>query len=163
MSQTIDKKKVLALSSGGGHWIELLRVRPAFAGCAVSYATTSADLERDIADEAQVTGCSAPRFFVFRDANRWQKRALFIQLLQIIRIVLTVRPHVIVSTGASAGYFAIRMGKLMGARTLWLDSIANAEELSLSGEKAGAHVDLWLTQWPHLEQKEGPFYKGSVL
>lgn len=69
----------------------------------------------------------------------------------------------IISTGAAPGYFALRMGKWFRARTVWVDSIANVEELSLSGARAGRHADLWLTQWEHLAQPGGPEYRGSVL
>ena len=58
---------------------------------------------------------------------------------------------------------ALRLGRLLGARTIWLDSIANVDELSLSGLKARRHADLWLTQWPHLARPEGPFYMGAVM
>ena len=61
-----------------------------------------------------------------------------------------------------ARYLAIRWAKLVGARTVWIDSVANVEELSLSGRLASERVDLCLTQWPHLAA--GPvYYKGSVL
>ena len=52
---------------------------------------------------------------------------------------------------------------MLGARTLFLDSIANAEELSLSANLARRHCDLVLTQWPHLAEGDGPGYRGSVL
>jgi hypothetical protein len=55
------------------------------------------------------------------------------------------------------------MGRLLGARTLFIDSIANAERLSLSGHLACRHANLMLTQWPHLASNEGPQYRGSVL
>ena len=48
-------------------------------------------------------------------------------------------------TGAAPGYFAIRIGKLLGARTLWIDSIANAEELSMGGQLVAEKADLVLT------------------
>ena len=48
-------------------------------------------------------------------------------------------------------------------RTLFLDSIANAEELSLSANLAKRHCDLVLTQWPHLAEQDGPRYRGSVV
>ena len=70
--------------------------------------------------------------------------------MKIAWIIGRVRPDVILTTGAAPGYFAIRIGKLIGARTMWLDSVANVEQLSLSGERVGKHADLWLTQWPHL-------------
>ena len=68
-----------------------------------------------------------------------------------------------ITTGVAPGYFAVRIGKWLGARVVWVDSVANAEELSLSGHKAGSFVDLWLTQWPHLAGEGGPQCFGSVL
>ena len=73
------------------------------------------------------------------------------------------RAFVVITTGAAPGFFALRLGKLMGARVVWLDSIANASALSLAGQKAGKHADLWLTQWPELASEDGPDYRGSVL
>ena len=52
---------------------------------------------------------------------------------------------------------------MLGIRTVWVDSVANAEELSMSGQKAGGCVDLWLTQWPHLAGDDGPRCYGNVL
>ena len=42
-------------------------------------------------------------------------------------------------------------------------TIANIDELSLSGQQAGPHAALWLTQWKHLARPDGPHYGGSVL
>ena len=78
-------------------------------------------------------------------------------------VVVRMTADVVISTGAAPGYFALRVGKLLGARTIWIDSMANADGLSLSGRKIGPHADLWLTQWPHLAAPHGPFYAGGVL
>jgi len=79
-------------------------------------------------------------------------------------VVLRFRPHVVITTGAAPGLIAVRLARLFGARTVWIDSMANSEELSLSGKLAGDHVDLWLTQWPDLTDKyPGLRYYGSVL
>ena len=83
--------------------------------------------------------------------------------LKLLWIICTERPDVIISTGAAPGYIALRIGKLIGAKTVWLDSIANAEELSLSGAMAGRYADLWLTQWAHLAGENGPYFRGAVL
>jgi len=146
--------RILAVASGGGHWVQLLRLRPAFHGAHVSYASVDPALTADVAGH---------RFYAFPDANRERKLALFRQVIAIAWIVLRVRPDVIVSTGASCGYVAIRIGRMLGARTLFIDSIANAERLSLSGQLACRHANLMLTQWPHLSGTEGARYRGSVL
>ncbi|MCP5066985.1 MAG: hypothetical protein GY946_10505 [bacterium] len=149
-----QRKKVLAIASGGGHWVQLLRLRPALEGHDVSYATV------DQRYAAQVPG---HRFHVFEDATRWSKLALLRQTLQIFWILLRERPDVVITTGASAGFFALVLGKLMRARTIWIDSIANTECLSESGGRAARVADLHLTQWEHLADGKTTRFAGTVL
>jgi hypothetical protein len=77
--------------------------------------------------------------------------------------MLKTRPHVVITTGAAPGYFAIRMGRVLGARTLFLDSVANAEKLSLSAHLSQRHADLMLTQWPDVAERTGSKFMGSVI
>lgn len=147
-------RRILAVASGGGHWVQLLRLRPAFEGQRVAYATVRAEYRQDV---------PGSRLFVIPDATRWSKLALVRQAATLAWIMLRVRPHVVISTGAAPGYFAIRLGRLVGARTCWIDSIANVEHLSMTGQIIGKHAHLWLTQWPHLATPNGPACVGSVL
>jgi hypothetical protein len=82
---------------------------------------------------------------------------------QLAWIMWTEKPDIVISTGAAPGYLALRLGRLINAKTIWLDSIANVDQLSLSGLRVGRYADLWLTQWPHLAKPEGPHYGGSVI
>lgn len=148
------KTKVLALSSGGGHWIQLLRLRPAFEQFDVVFATVREGYRADVGN------C---RFHVIHDANRWSKLDLIRCAFGVMFLILRERPDVVVSTGAAPGYFAIRLGKMLGARTVWIDSVANVDEVSMSGREVGSFADLWLTQWPHLATSNGPRYIGSVF
>lgn len=148
------KPKIVAISSGGGHWVQLLRLRPAFEGSNLIFATVHSGYGAD------VPGCE---FRLIQDGNRSQKMAMLKSAASILFLLLVERPDVVISTGAAPGYFAIRFGRLLRMKTIWVDSVANAEELSLSGRKAGRCADLWLTQWPHLAVNDGPRYRGSVL
>jgi len=147
-------KKILAVASSGGHWTELLRLAPALDGHRVTWVTTNRGYK---------ASCPPGEFRSVRDASMWDKKGLLIMLGQIAKIVAEFRPEMVISTGAAPGYFAVRLGKLIGAKTIWVDSIANAEELSLSGRRIKGHADLYLTQWEHLARPEGPLYRGSVL
>jgi exopolysaccharide biosynthesis glucuronosyltransferase PssD len=153
-SVTMKPRKILAVASGGGHWVQLMRLCPAFAGHRVAFVTVNPTYRCDVGD--------AP-FHVVTDATRWNKLALAKAAMQLAWIVLRIRPHVVVSTGAAPGFLAILLGRAIGARTVWIDSIANVERLSLSGERIGRFADLWLTQWPHLVRPGGPSFEGSVL
>src|SRR3954454_12005344 len=146
-------ERILAVASSGGHWVELRRLRPAFAGHDVAYMTTDRALKSDVADA---------RFHTVRDANRTNKLSLLISALQIAYVLLRERPQLVISTGAAPGYLAIRGARLLGARTVWIDSVANVDELSLSGRLASARADLCLTQWPHLAGGRVQ-HRGAVL
>lgn len=160
--------RILAVASAGGHWVQLQRLRPAWDGLDVAYMTTSPSRRAAVFADAEKRGQPVPRFHLVVDANRWQKWRLVKQLLQITWVVIKERPTVILSTGASLGFFTLAIGKLLRARTVWIDSIANAEELSLSGRRVGPFADLWLTQWPEVAgsvdpDKGLPAYRGSVV
>ena len=146
--------RILAVASGGGHWVQLLRLRPAFGGYRVTYVTVDQAYRQDV---------PGSRFFTVPDATRWNKLRLLGVAFKLLWILSIERPAVVISTGAAPGYLAIRLGRLFGARTIWIDSIANVERLSMSGEKVGRYADLWLTQWTHLARPGGPSYAGSVL
>lgn len=148
------RPRLLAISSGGGHWVQLLRLRSAFEGSDVVYATVMEGYRSDVGDS---------RFIVIPDGNFDQKLKLIRVAFAMMLILLRTRPDVVVSTGAAPGYFAVLFGKWIGAKVVWIDSVANADELSMSGRHVGAFVDLWLTQWPHLAQENGPQFLGNVL
>ncbi len=151
---SFKSKKILAVASGGGHWVQLLRLRPAFAGMSLEFISTNQGYASQVEQ----------RLYVVTDANMWEKVKLIKMFLQVAWILLKVRPDFVITTGAAPGYAAIMFGKLFGAKTIWIDSIANSEKLSSSGKKAKLWADVWLTQWPHLvDEVNGLKTWGSVL
>ena len=144
---------VLAVASAGGHWVQLRRLLPAFDAAQVSWMSTEADYAQQV---------SGP-FHRVTDANLWQKLRLMRMFAEVFLVVWRVRPDVVVTTGAAPGFAAVVAGRLMGARTVWVDSIANSETLSTSGARGGRYAHVWLTQWEPLSRPEGPHYWGAVL
>jgi len=157
MSETIAAPRaprVLAVSSGGGHWVQLMRLRPAFEGAEMHYATVDASVASEVAP--------AP-LHLFPDANKDTRLRLLLCALKLAWIVLRTRPDVVVSTGAAGGYLAIRLGRMIGARGLFIDSIANAADLSVSARLSRGVADRVLTQWPEVARATGADYRGAVL
>lgn len=146
--------RIMAVASGGGHWVQLQRVMPAFEGHDVTFVTINPTYKADVPGE---------RVLIVRDSTRWNKLGLIILGFQILLSLIRIRPHIVVSTGAAPGFMAIVLGRLLGAKTVWLDSIANVEEVSMSGRMVRRWAVLWLTQWPHLATADGPKYAGRVF
>lgn len=148
-------RKILAIASGGGHWVQMRRLKPVFEGAEVVYVSI------DPSSAVEVPG---HRYYAVRNATRRDRLAFAVLIAQLTRILLRERPAVVVTTGAAPGLMALALGKwLFGARTIWIDSVANAEQLSSSGAQARRVADVWLTQWEHLTRPEGPHFWGSVL
>ncbi len=153
LGSRLSRFGVLAVSSGGGHWEELMLLRPALASFEPIFATTDAEL-------AKRDGIN--RFYLLPDANRDQPWHSVRCLIASIRLVLHVRPAVLVTTGALPGLFCLIASRLIGARTIWIDSIANSDHPSLSGRYARPFATDWFTQWPHLATT-GHQYAGALL
>jgi UDP-N-acetylglucosamine:LPS N-acetylglucosamine transferase len=146
--------RILAVASGGGHWVQLMRLRPAFSGAEVHYATVDRS--------AAATVAPAP-VHLYPDANQDTPLRLMLAALRLALIVLHVRPDVVVSTGAAGGYLAISFARVLGARTMFIDSIANARALSVSARLSQRVADRVLCQWPAVARATGATYCGAVL
>ena len=148
------KPKVLAIASGGGHWVQLLRLRPAFEGCEVVFATVKEGYRADV---------EGAEFRVIPDSNRWDKTAMVRSALGILWLIIREKPDVVVSTGAAPGYFGVRFGKWLGARVIWIDSVANGEELSMCGKLSMTIAHQCWVQWEDLATGKSSRYFGAVL
>jgi len=146
--------EVLAISSTGGHWVELLLLSAAFDGRDVIYASSNAR------DRAKVPG---RRFEVLPDANARTPARAALCLWQVLRLVVRLRPAVIVSTGAAPGLFAVAVGRLFGATTIWVESLAGVTQLSLSGRLARRFARHFVVQWPELADGRSVQYHGNLL
>jgi UDP-N-acetylglucosamine:LPS N-acetylglucosamine transferase len=145
----------MAVSSGGGHWVEMRRIVPAFDGLEVVYVSTDAEIDADLAGF---------RYYAVRNVTRRNRLGFAVLVWQIARILLRERPDVVITTGAAPGLVGLALAKLLlRSRTMWIDSLAAAERMSMSGQLAGPVADAWLTQWAHLARPGGPQYWGAVL
>lgn len=155
MEKNGKQLKVLMVSSCGGHWIQMNRLVPAFAGEELHFASTERTYSQFNPNHP---------FYFIPEASRTSSFLLLIwQALNVLYVLLKVRPDIIVTTGAAAGFFAIFLGRKLRIKTIWVDSIANVDEVSLSGSRAAKYADLFITQWSHLAQEKGPHYYGAVI
>jgi hypothetical protein len=134
----MKKYKVLAVSSPGGHWIQLNRLAPAFDSCDVVYAST---YNHEFSDRS---------YFKLPDASRDTPLRMFPLFLGLLKVIVRERPNCIITTGALPGLVAILVGRILGKKTIWLDSIANSESISMSGKVAAYISTNTFTQWDSL-------------
>lgn len=145
---------VLLVCSGGGHWVQMSKLLPAFDGQKVKIATvdTSVHSQYPLHDFVNVP-----------DFNRSEPFKIIKGFYQIFKIVYHSKATYVISTGAAPGLLGLITAKILGKKTLWIDSIANPKKISLSGRIAACFVDELLTQWPRLSENGKAQYKGRIV
>lgn len=84
--------------------------------------------------------------------------------MQSLRLMLKVRPRVVVTTGAGIAIACALIGKAMGAKLIYVETAAVVAKLSRTGGLLYRHADLFIVQWPELcGQYPRAVYGGNVL
>ena len=149
------KKRILGISSDGGHSIQLKLILLPITDVAEVHIFTSSKAifspSQFLVDERLV------------DFSRQDLHKAPISCFQHFKKIKQVKPDLVVSTGALPGAIAIFCARLCGIKTLWVDSIANTKKLSLSGKIAKHIAHKTLSQWPEVADAENVNYEGSLL
>jgi UDP-N-acetylglucosamine:LPS N-acetylglucosamine transferase len=127
---------------------------PAFKGFDIAYVSMFENYSNAVPDA---------RYYTVPDASRFDKAAFLRVSVKAVGIMLRERPSVIVTTGSAPMLCFLLLGRLFGARSLWIDSIAQAEEMSSSGKLAKRIATKVVCQWPEVAQAENLEFWGSVL
>jgi len=156
MVKNRKKLRVCLVASAGGHLSQLLRLADSLKGYE-TFCVTTTDVVRE---KLQIYG----KVYVVGECNRQHPLMLMAVLLKSAKVIVTEKPDVVISTGAAAGSMVCFLGKITGAKVIWIDSITNAEKLSLSGRMVRYIADLFLVQWPELAQQyKNVEYAGALI
>lgn len=150
----VRRPRLLAIASGGGHWVQLQRLCPAFEGFDIAFVSTF---------DHYVTQVAEHRYYVVPNASRFELGGFLPGAWRALKIICRERPDAVVTTGSAPMLVFLLLGRLIGARTLWVDSLANPERLSSSGRMARRIAHQTVSQWPEVAEAEHVAYWGSVL
>lgn len=149
-------KKICLAASAGGHLSQLLKMVESWKKYEAIYVSTS----QVAASKLSQLG----KTYIIGECNRQHIIECIKVLLRCISVARKERPDYVLSTGAAPGFFICITAKLFGAKVVWVDSIANVKKLSMSGRLIRPFADLFLTQWPELENStKGVEYRGAVI
>ncbi len=91
----------------------------------------------------------------------WQTLRSFLRIWPLLR---QIRPDVVLANGPSIAVPAALLGKLMGARILYVESASRVYEMSSSGRIVYPFADLFIVQWPQLQARyRKAIYAGRLV
>lgn len=157
-----NQLKLVVGASAGGHANELLILLQAAKDLwpikPQAYVTTM-----EITAQGFVKRGMQPAHVLGESDRRKPLQALAVGY-RALRVAIHERPDIVITTGSMPLAIFCIWSKLLGAKIVWIDSVAQVEKMSTSGRVMRRIADLCLVQWPELPSKyPGVEYSGEVL
>lgn len=105
---------------------------------------------------------SEDAIFAHSPTNRSLKK-LVLNFVLAVQVVVRRRPDVILSTGGGVTVPFFLVGKLIGARLIYVESLTRVTGPSLSGKLVYFLSDRFFVQWPEAATRSRMEFAGRVL
>jgi UDP-N-acetylglucosamine:LPS N-acetylglucosamine transferase len=142
---------ILLVSSSGGHFKGLFQLEPFFSRHSRHWVTFRSATTEQLLQAETVT-------WAFSPTNRNLPNLLRNAWLAW-HVIQQRRPDLILITGAGVAVPFVIVGKVLGCRTVFVESITRIQTLSLSARLALRWIDDLYVHWPQLQDR----YPGSIL
>lgn len=149
---------VLLACSSGGHLLQMLALREAWEPFTHAWVTDDRSDTRSL-----LAGAKGPVYFAHWPTSR-NLVTLVRNLILAWRLVRTVRPRVVLTTGAGTAVPFAWVARLHGASVVFVESVTRIDSPSLSCRLLRPVAERLYVQWPELQRVvRGSRYAGSVL
>lgn len=143
-------KKVLFISSTGGHLSELMKLEPLFKQYNYNIITEKDKTTSNLSNKYKgrvyyLPYCTRSKIFKY----------FFIYpyvILKSFNLFVRIRPDIIVSTGTHTTVPMCYFGKLFKKKVIYIETYANITRKSLSGKIVYPISDLFIVQWKQMQK-----------
>jgi len=148
------------MASGGGHFQELCEL--ASLADTYDHILISTELNKAVSDT-----CPFRPIYLIGEVGQgeWKRHPgeLLVAFWRILRILRRERPNLVISTGAGIAVPGFLAAKLLRIRTIYVESYARVESLSLAGKICYRLANVFIVQHAGLaSQLPRAVYVGSL-
>lgn len=147
----LSKAKVCIPTSSGGHLTHMRMLMPVIDKAADRFWVT---FDKEDANTALV---GERVYHCFFPTNR-NIPNLIRNTLLAIRVLRRERPELIISSGAAVAVPFFLVGRLLGAKTVYVEVFDRVDKPTMTGKMLNRIADLFVVQWPEMLS----VYKGAV-
>ncbi|GAE27466.1 polysaccharide biosynthesis protein CpsF [Halalkalibacter wakoensis JCM 9140] len=155
----MKRKKVLFISSIGGHLTQLLQLKPLFEEYDYHLVTEKSTITEELKKEH-------PTSLLVYGARNYPVSYLFkfsYNCLKSLLIFLKERPDVVVTTGVHTAVPMCYIAKLFRKKVVFIESFAKTTTPTLSGKLVYPIADLFIVQWESMKEVyPKAVYGGSI-
>jgi len=129
--------KVCIASSAGGHLTETIKIARALKYDTFFISFNAPNLRTNLKDF---------RYYTVTDPER-NPLKLVVAFFQTLKIMMRERPDAVITSGAGVALPACYIGKLMGAKLIYVECGCRVETASVTGRLLYPIADLFILQW----------------
>lgn len=136
--------KICLVGSSGGHLNHLYMLKPIWEKHDRFWATFDQKGSRSLLKDE--------RFYSLYFPSNRSIKALIINSVRAIKILLKEKPDLIISSGAAPAVPFFYIGKLLGAKTVFIEVYDRINRDTLSGRLCYKISDLFIVQWEEMKE-----------
>ena len=136
--------KICLVGSSGGHLAHLYMLKPFWSKHDRFWVTFEKEDARSLLSDERMIPCYYP-------TNRSFK-GLVINTFIALKVLIKERPDLIISSGAASAVPFFYIGKLMGAKTVYIEVFDRIDYSTLSGKLAYYVADKFIVQWEDMKK-----------
>ena len=140
-------KKVLFISSAGGHFNELLELKETINKYNSFIITEYNDSTKSYINEY------GNRIYYLLHSNRKEISYIYkfpVNIIKSFYKFIKIMPDVIITTGAHTSVPMCYIGKIFGKKIIYIETFANIKTKSLSGKLVYPIADVFIVQWKEM-------------
>lgn len=144
----MKKKKVMFISSTGGHLSELMQLSPLFNKYEYMIVTEKDKMTESLKDEYGKN----IEYLVYGTRSHLLKYIFqfMFNILKTVYIFFKFRPKYIISTGTHTAGPMCYLGKLFGSKIIFIETFANRNTKTVTGKLVYPIADLFIVQWEEM-------------
>jgi len=136
-----DMKIAIACSTGG-HMVQVRQLAPVYEKHEHFYFTFSGPVAEELGKSATVRAIP--------NVVRYNPLSWIVGAVLSFYIVVVEKPDVVITTGAGIVVFFCVFAKLLGAKLIFIESMARVERPTLTARMLYPFANLFFVQWPNL-------------
>ena len=144
MGEEMKKLKVCLVGSSGGHLTHLYMLKPFWQEHDRFWVTFNKEDARSVLEGERMIPCYFP-------TNRSLK-ALVINSRLAWKTLRKEKPDLIISSGAAVAVPFFWLGKLFGAKTIYMEVFDRIDKPTLTGKLVYPVTDTFIVQWEEMKQ-----------
>ncbi len=139
-----NNMKICLVGSSGGHLTHLYMLKPFWKNKKRFWVTFDKEDARSMLKREKVYSCYYP-------TNRSLK-GLIINTIIAFRVLRKEKPDLIISSGAAVAVPFFYLGKLLGAKLIYIEVFDRINKPTLSGKMVYPIVDKFIVEWEEMKQ-----------